>query len=80
MSGSIAQCARRDAKGRVFWTGDRPVRFQVKFHDEVSAGRQEAREVPDKIDIDVVDHDDQLKRARHPVTVIEIAPSYSSIT
>lgn len=74
MSGGIAQCARRDAKGRVSWTGDRPVRFQVKFHDEVSTGHQEAREVPDQVDIDVVDHDDQFKRARHSVTVIEIAP------
>lgn len=74
MSGSISQGARRDAKSRVFWTGDRPVRLQVKFHDQMSTGRQKVREIPDQVDVDVVDHDDQVKRACHPVTDIEIAP------
>lgn len=74
MSGRIPQRSRRDAKGRVLRTGDRSVRLQVKFHDQMSAGRQTVRKVPDQVDIDVVDDDDQFKRARHPVTAIEIAP------
>ena len=74
MSGRIPQSARRDTKGRILRTGDRPVRLQVKFHDQMSAGHQTVRKVPDQVDIDVVNHDDQFKRARHPVTVIEITP------
>ena len=74
MSGSISQSARCHAKGRVLWTGDRPVRLQVKFHDQMPTGRQMAGKILDQVKVDVVDHDDHVKRTRHTVTGIEIAP------
>ena len=70
----MPQSARRDAEGRVLWTGDRSIRRQMQFHDQMPAGCQNLGEVRDQAQIDVVDDRDQIERARHTVASIEIAP------
>ncbi len=73
MSGGVSQGARVDAIGRVLRTGDGLVRRQVQFDYQMSAGHQKVGEFPDKVQIDVMDDDDQFKGALHTMTGVEVA-------